>query len=154
MTLASLSSPNYAGADLSTRVNAILVEARSGRRFLSVASVLSDTTMAYSNGARRVAAGDRVVTANGFAYEVTLSGATNHNLATAGGVKFMVLPEPDGAYNLGAWRVDTTGVTPCHAAFQRAIGRPRTSSAPPPGPRSGSAPTSCSAPTSPSTPRA
>lgn len=120
MTLASLNSPNFTGADLSARVNAILLEARSGRRFLSPAAVLADRTLGYSTGNRPVAAGDRVVTADGHAYEVALSAVTNHHVATAGGVKLYVLTGPLG-YDVLAFGADRTGAADSTAAVQKAI---------------------------------
>lgn len=57
-----------------------------------VASLLTDTTLTYTAGlARSVVVGDIVITrAEGFAYEVAAPGATDHHVATAGGVKLYI----------------------------------------------------------------
>lgn len=97
MSLANLPSPNFSGADLSARVNAALLEARAARRLASVAALLADASLAYAVGPRPVAAGDRIETADGHAYEVASAAAPDHHLATAGGVRLRVLPGPFGA---------------------------------------------------------
>lgn len=75
-----------------------------------VAALLADTTLAYGPGAAHVQAGDIVRTrAEGFAYEVAASGATDHHIATAGGVKLYVLPGADGVY-LAAFAPSGDGV--------------------------------------------
>lgn len=65
--------------------------------FATVADLLADTSLGYSAARRadQVAAG-MIVTAQGFRYEVAASGATDHYIATAGGVKLYVLPGQDG----------------------------------------------------------
>lgn len=90
MTLATLPAPNFSGADLSARVNAALLELRAARRLASVAALLADATLAYGTGARPVAAGD-VIEAGGHRYAVAAAGASDHHIATAGGVRLFVL---------------------------------------------------------------
>lgn len=97
MSLANLPSPTFSGADLSARVNAALLEARAARRLASVQALLADATLAYGAGSRPVAAGDRVETMDGHAYEVAAASSTDHHLATQGGVRLKVLPGPFGA---------------------------------------------------------
>jgi hypothetical protein len=121
MTLASLSSPTYTGADLAVRVNAVLTEARAARRFSSAAALLADTSLAYGTGARPVAAGERLVTADGFAYEVAPAAATSHHLATQGGVKLLAIPDAGGAVNVQAFGARLDGTTADHGALQAAI---------------------------------
>jgi hypothetical protein len=72
----------------------------SGARTLdSVADLVADTALTYSN----VTTGDYLTTlAEGYAYEVAASGATDHDLATAGGVKLYVQPV-DGALPVPAF---------------------------------------------------
>lgn len=57
-----------------------------------VPAVIADTTLTYTGGSpSSVVAGDYVRTrAEGFSYLVAASGATNHHVATAGGVKLYV----------------------------------------------------------------
>lgn len=113
MTLAVLPAPSFTGADLSTRLNAALTEARAARRFASLSALLADSSLAYGAGARPVATGDRLVTAEGHRYEVAASGATDHHLTTAGGVRLRVL---QGA---GGWNVRAFGTGA--AAIQGAV---------------------------------
>ena len=66
----------------------------------NVSELLSDTEFTYSSGVPnkiQVVAGDILRTlAEGFAYEVAASGATDHHVTTAGGVKLYVLPSESG----------------------------------------------------------
>jgi hypothetical protein len=99
MTLANLPGPNFTGADLSARLNAVMTELRSARSFAMVAALLADTSMSYSGGGRRVSAGDGVRTVlQNFSYQVAAPDATDHHLSTSGGVKLYVLPTPSGAF--------------------------------------------------------
>lgn len=57
----------------------------------------ADTTLSYSGGNNRVQAGDLLMTlAGGFGYQVADSGATDHHMTTAGGVKLHALPDGEG----------------------------------------------------------
>lgn len=77
----------------------------------NAAAVIADTAMGYTSGASvQVSAGQYVLTtAEGFAYEVAASGATDHHLTTAGGVKLYVLPGADGGVNVAALGADGIG---------------------------------------------
>jgi hypothetical protein len=86
MTLTNLPTPAYTGADLSARVNAIATEARAARRLPTVAALLADATLSYGTGNRPVAVGEPVE-AGGFRYLVAATGASDHHVTTAGGVK-------------------------------------------------------------------
>ncbi|EYD75050.1 hypothetical protein Rumeso_03378 [Rubellimicrobium mesophilum DSM 19309] len=119
MTLAVLPSPNYTGPDLALRVNAALTELRAARRFATVAALLADTSLAYGNGSRAVAAGD-LIEAEGFRYQVAASGAADHNLTTAGGVKLQVRPGPEGC-NARAFGARLDGTTDDSAAVLAAL---------------------------------
>ena len=67
------------------------IDARSPRgRFGTVALMLADTDFGYSASRFAVATGDQFE-AGGFRYEVAASGASDHHLATAGGVKLYAL---------------------------------------------------------------
>lgn len=101
MTLSSLPSPNFSGADLSARLNAGLAELRAARRLATIAALLADTTLAYGSGPRPVAEGD-IIEAGGYRYQVAASGASDHHASTAGGVRLYALAGPDGAVNVDA----------------------------------------------------
>jgi hypothetical protein len=49
--------------------------------------------------------------AEGFRYRVAASGASDHHLTTAGGVKIYVLPSADGVYNFKAFNPAADGMT-------------------------------------------
>jgi hypothetical protein len=72
-----------------------------------VADLLADTQFTYSAGIPntvQVAAGDILRTlAEGLAYEVAASGATDQHVTTAGGVKLYVLPTADWSLSLVAF---------------------------------------------------
>lgn len=72
-------------------------------RFDTAAAALADTTMGYTGGASvTVAAGDYVVTTeDGHAYEVAASGASDHHVTTAGGVKLYQRAVAMASYNRG-----------------------------------------------------
>ena len=65
----------------------------NAKAFDTVALLLADTTLTYST----VTAGNIVRTrSEGFAYQVAASGASDHNVTTAGSVKLYVLPGANG----------------------------------------------------------
>jgi hypothetical protein len=71
----------------------------------TVATLLADTTLSYAE----VAAGDILRTrAEGFSYEVAPSSATDHHVATAGGVKLYVLPAEDDSVSILQFGADTS----------------------------------------------
>jgi hypothetical protein len=86
-----------------------------------VAALLADTQFTYAAGVPntiQVATGDILRTlAEGFAYAVAASGATDQHVTTAGGVKLYVQPP----YNVKAFGAKGDFVTDDTAAFQAAI---------------------------------
>ncbi|MBP1804844.1 hypothetical protein [Rubellimicrobium aerolatum] len=122
MTLADLPLPTFTGADLSARVNAALAELRAARTLPSLAALLADATLAYGAGPRAVAAGDTIrVARQGLAYAVAPAGATDHHLATAGGVRLYVQRNARGNLPLLAFGADPTGTASAAAALQKAV---------------------------------
>lgn len=93
-----------------------------GLRVKNVPTLLADTALTYvGSGSGRVSAGDIVRTkAEGFAYSVAPSGASDHHIATAGGVKLYVLPGSNG-FNVRAFGAVGNGVADDTAAFVKAI---------------------------------
>lgn len=100
--------------------------AEAAKRFDSVSSLLADTSLTYTTGSfSTVAAGAVIETrSEGFAYQVAASGASDHHVTTAGGVKLYVLPENNG-YNVKAFGAKASGlvadVTTNSTAFSAAI---------------------------------
>jgi hypothetical protein len=86
-----------------------------------VAALLADTTLTYAAGQPgTVTAVDIVRTrADGFSYQVAASGATDHHVATVGGVKLYVMPASDGAYHTRAF--GSVGGTDESAIFDKAV---------------------------------
>lgn len=71
----------------------------AGINFPDVAALLADVTMTYAAGNNQVIAGDVVqANAEGFAYRVASSGASDHNVTTAGGVKLYAVVAPTQYY--------------------------------------------------------
>lgn len=70
----------------------------AAKRFDSVLALLADTSLTYTAGSvSSVTTGALIETrAEGFAYQVAASGASDHHGTTAGGVKLYVLPGPNG----------------------------------------------------------
>lgn len=94
----------YAKADVQERVNLLNAFARAGTgartelMFGNVAQLLADTSMGYASSAARVVAAGTKVQAAMHLYDVAASGASDHHVTTAGGVKLYVLPGDDGVY--------------------------------------------------------
>lgn len=89
------------------------------RRFNTLALLLADTAMDYASGTV-VEAGDYVtVVDGGYVYTVAASGASDHHVTTAGGVKLYVLPGPKG-FNIRAFGALGDGSTDDSAAIQKA----------------------------------
>lgn len=88
----------------------------------TVALLLADTTLTYTSGQTgSVTVGQYVLTrSEGFSYKVAASGATNHNVTTAGGVKLYVQPGTSG-YNVQAFGAVGDGSTNDTTAVQAAI---------------------------------
>ena len=102
-------------------------EAASALELSNVAAVLADAVLSYTAGTGRVAvtAGNIIRTrSEGFSYQVAASGASNHHITTAGGVKLYVLPSGNG-YNVKAFGAVASGlvadVTTNSTAFNTAI---------------------------------
>lgn len=82
-------------------------------RYASVASLLADTDIYYSGGTGiyEVSTGVKIW-AGEFLYEVAASGASDHHVTTAGGVKLKVSPAGDGSLPLAAFgTLDAAGLT-------------------------------------------
>lgn len=64
------------------------------RQFDTVPALIADEVLSYTAGTGKtvVTAGEYVTTRDGFAYQVAASGASDHDVTTAGGVKLYVLP--------------------------------------------------------------
>jgi hypothetical protein len=78
----------------------------------NVAALVADTVHTYSN----VAAGDYLRTREeGFGYEVAASGASDHHLTTAGGLKLYCLPNSTGWFNFAQMNPAADGVTDDYA---------------------------------------
>ena len=88
----------------------------------TVSALIADTSLTYTPAQpSTVSAGDYVRTrAEGFAYQVAASAATDHHVTTAGGVKLYVLPWA-GGFNVMAFGAMADGVTDDTAAVQTAL---------------------------------
>jgi hypothetical protein len=83
--------------DLAEAVDAGVTE------FATVAALVADTRLTYSTGAYVVGAGTILSTREeGFRYKVAASGASDHHVITAGGVKLYVIPNAKGEIALEA----------------------------------------------------
>ena len=94
-----------------------------GPRLNDVTSVLADNVLSYVSGAGKivVAVGSYVLTRKeGFSYQVAASGASDHHVTTAGGVKLYVMQGELG-YNVKAFGSKADGTTDDTANIQKAI---------------------------------
>jgi hypothetical protein len=66
----------------------------------------ADTTALLLATTRAFDEGDTINTANGYAYLVAASAATDHHLTTAGGVKLYLLPAGDGRYHTRGFGIE------------------------------------------------
>jgi len=64
----------------------------------TVALLIADALYSYAVGSKYYVAPGDIIDAGGFRYEVAVSGATDHHVITAGGVKLYVQPGADGYY--------------------------------------------------------
>lgn len=88
----------------------------------TVALLLADTILAYAPATgKTVVATSQIVKAGGFRYKVAASGASDHHVTTAGGVKLYVLPTITGKYNVMAFGAKADGVTDDAAIIQKAL---------------------------------
>lgn len=108
--LSDVSSPTLAAGNLK------LIERDT------VALLLADTILDYSVGAGKTAVTtDQIVKAGGFRYKVAASGASDHHVTTAGGVKLYVLTNAEGRFNVLAFGAAWDGVTDDAAILQKCI---------------------------------
>jgi hypothetical protein len=84
-------------------------------QFDTVAALLAET-----EGYARFAVSD-IIEAGGFRYQVAASGASDHHVTTAGGVKLYVLAGDAGSFNVKAFGAVGDGVTDDTAEIQAAI---------------------------------
>ena len=118
--------PVARGGTGATTADNALVSLAAQKKFAQVrkdvATLLADTTITYTAGTvNSVTTGDVVQTAaEGFSYSVAASGASDHDVTTAGGVKLYVLPNEDG-YSVKAFGAKGDGTTNDTAAIQKAI---------------------------------
>ena len=94
----------------------------SGEGFSNVTTLLTNTGMKYSGGSPTVSAGQIVRTlSEGFAFVVATSGASDHHVTTAGGVKLYALPAADGSVNIlqfGASTAKSNNATEINKALE------------------------------------
>jgi hypothetical protein len=96
-------------AAASAAASASLAAAYDGPNFDTVADLLADTGMTYDD----YSAGDIVYVKQGaFAYEIAASGATDHDVATAGGIKLYCKP------TFGIWAGATGAVSGSGTDYQ------------------------------------
>jgi len=82
----------------------------------TVALLIADTLYSYTAGSKYYVAPGDIAEAGGFRYEVAVSGATDHHLTTAGGVKLYVANAGNGA-SVDALGAVGNNVTSDSAAF-------------------------------------
>lgn len=78
--------------------------------FDSYTELAADTTMSYSAGSAQEVSADEYVYVQEYVYKIASSGATDHHVTTAGGVKLYVMPI-NGWVNLLAFGADGTTAT-------------------------------------------
>ncbi len=110
-------------ATVRSRLNTAIIDAELGRGSITtVAGLIADTSMGYTTAAARYVTTGQRLTIAGFDYEVAASGASDHHVTTAGGVKLYVLPGANGKYPLLAFGAPTDGTSDCTAFFIKAAG--------------------------------
>lgn len=88
----------------------------------TVALLLADTILAYAPATgKTVVATGQIVKAGTFRYQAAASGASDHHVVTAGGVKLYVLTNADGRFNVLAFGAAWDGTTDDAAILQKAI---------------------------------
>lgn len=108
--------------DAAAAASAALAALYDGPTLDTVADLLADTALTYTAGQpRTVTPGDFICTrAEGISYEVAPSSATDHHVATAGGVKLYVQASGEG-YNVAAFGAVGDGVVDDTVALLAAI---------------------------------
>ncbi|TNF19135.1 MAG: hypothetical protein EP318_15380, partial [Rhodobacteraceae bacterium] len=107
-------------ATLPTQTQVDNARAALARRFEEVGDMTGDALLTYTGGSvYTVAAGD-VIEAQGFRYEVAVSGTSDHDLTTAGGVKLYFAPE-DAGVPVTAANGDNTDTTDSASAMVSAL---------------------------------
>ena len=116
--LAGIEAANIANNRADIAVHAI----NGGKWLADVAAVVADVDLTYTpdqNGT--VVENTKIITqSEGFGYAVAASTATDHHLATAGGVKLYALAGSDGSYSILAFGAVGDGVTDTSARVQAA----------------------------------
>ncbi|MGX9144969.1 tail fiber domain-containing protein [Mesorhizobium sp. 128a] len=94
--------------------------------FATVASLLADTVLSYTAGGGHVVVGTGdIIQARGFRYKVAASGASNHDLTTAGGIKLYVQEAVTG-YDVRSFGAVGDGVADDTVPIQKTIDRVKT----------------------------
>lgn len=95
--------------------------------FASLSAMLADTARGYSF---YEAGQGIVVLAEGYRYTVAASGASDHHLTTAAGLKLYVVPSDEGVYNFKAFNPAANGTTDDYAKLMLALSAVETGVAP------------------------
>lgn len=95
--------------------------------FPSLAAMMADTVRGY--GFYEAGQGIYVLR-EGYRYLVAASGASDHHLITAAGLKLYVVPGEDGIYNFKAFNPAANGLTDDYAKLMTALGAVETGEAP------------------------
>jgi hypothetical protein len=112
---------NFAAVEAALGTIPTGIEGAGARSFTNIDALLANTQTTYNSGSNQVVAGNIVRTlAEGFAYRVAASSASDHHVTTAGGVKLYVLPGPDG-WNVKAFGAKGDNKTDDTAAFNAAL---------------------------------
>jgi hypothetical protein len=112
---------NFAAVEAALGTIPTGIEGAGARSFTNIDALLANTQITYNSGSNQVVAGNIVRTlAEGFAYRVAASSASDHHVTTAGGVKLYVLPGDNG-FNVRAFGAKGDNRTDDTAAFNAAI---------------------------------
>lgn len=93
----------------------VLANAAIGSVFVTPALLLADAAFTYANTVADQLFHTRV---GGFTYKLALTGAVDHHLVTAGGLKLYALPDGKGALWAEQFNADMTGATSSTAKLQ------------------------------------
>ena len=112
---------NFAAVEAALATIPTGIEGAGARSFANVDALLANTQVTYGSGANQVVAGNIIRTlAEGFAYRVAASSASDHHVTTAGGLKLYVLPGDNG-FNVRAFGAKGDNITDDTAAFNAAV---------------------------------